>query len=97
MVRFLGRNKKKVLPGRGGRRKISRFKKDTMPKKPKCPVCKKKLTLVEQQMPCRCKKTFCTKHRLAASHDCTFNYIDSAKEKLKEGMPAATFRKVESV
>lgn len=68
-----------------------------MPKKPKCPVCKKKLTLVEQQMPCRCKKTYCTKHRLAASHDCTFNYIDSAKEKLKEGMPTATFQKVESV
>ena len=58
--------------------------------------CEKKLTLVEQQMPCRCKKTYCT-HRLAASHDCTFNYIDSAKEKLKEGMPAATFQKVESV
>jgi hypothetical protein len=65
-----------------------------MPKKPKCPTCKKKLTLVEQQMQCRCKKSHCGKHRLAASHDCTYNYIDSTKEKLKESMPAVTFNKV---
>jgi len=69
-------------------------KRTNMPKKPKCPVCKKRLTLVEQQMSCRCKKTFCTKHRLASSHDCTFNYVDSTKEKLKESMPAVVFDKV---
>jgi len=68
-----------------------------MAKKIKCPTCKKKLTLVEQLLPCRCKKVFCTKHRLSSSHDCTFNYLDSTKEKLKESMPVTTFKKVTPV
>ena len=70
----------------------------TMPNKPKCP-CVQEETDPRRAAKCRAgaRRLYCTKHRLAASHDCTFNYIDSAKEKLKEGMPAATFQKVESV
>ena len=43
-------------------------------KKPRCnhPECKKKLKLTD--MPCRCKLSFCSKHRLPEQHNCRYNF-----------------------
>ncbi|MBL96270.1 MAG: hypothetical protein CMF52_00475 [Legionellales bacterium] len=59
----------------------------TMPKKPKCAHCKKKLSLVEQTIVCKCNKSFCSKHRLFTAHQC----IVETKTTLPE---AATFKKI---
>jgi len=34
--------------------------------------CAKKLKLVD--LPCRCEKRFCSKHRYSQEHDCSFDY-----------------------
>ena len=73
-----------------------------MPSKKKCNKkgCKKKLTLVDISMPCRCKYYFCSIHRPTSctddgkGHACTFDYKEMAKEQLRENMPVATFQKV---
>ena len=61
--------------------------KTDMPKKPKCAHCKKKLSLVEQTIVCKCNKSFCSKHRLFTAHQC----VVETKTTLPE---AATFKKI---
>ena len=34
-------------------------------------MCRKKLTLVDRNLVCRCGKKFCARHRFFASHKCT--------------------------
>jgi len=58
--------------------------------KPKCKVCKKKLSLVEQTIVCKCKHSFCAAHRLFSAHACP-------AEKKMEMPAAATFEKVATI
>ena len=37
--------------------------------------CRKKLTLVDLTILCKCGKYFCKMHRLPENHDCSFNFI----------------------
>ena len=64
------------------KKKIEKKKKKKI-KLHRCFECKKKLTIVEQQITCKCKANFCPKHRLQAQHNCpmmgNFN-----KEKFKQ-------------
>jgi hypothetical protein len=57
------------------------YNKTTMPKK-RCafPNCKTKITLVQQQMACRCGLCFCTTHSAPENHCCTFNYRKTVEE-----------------
>lgn len=48
----------------------------------KCTTCKKKLPLVS--LTCKCGLEFCSLHRLAESHNCTFNYRLVEKDKLSK-------------
>lgn len=43
--------------------------------------CSRKLSMIEAMMKCKCQYIFCTKHRLASSHNCTYNYkLDNQKQ-----------------
>ena len=47
-----------------------------MPNKLRCACdgCKKKLTLIDRTMPCKCGLLFCVHHRLPEAHACTYDY-----------------------
>lgn len=50
-----------------------------------CTFCKKRLKLIN--FSCSCKGVFCNKHRFPETHDCSFNFIEKAKEKLNKNNP----------
>lgn len=41
---------------------------------PKCFTCKKKLTIIEKNIKCRCEHSYCAKHRQPEHHDCQYDY-----------------------
>ena len=45
-----------------------------MPDKCSKKNCKKKLSLADLTIPCKCNKCFCKKHRFPELHDCSFNF-----------------------
>ena len=48
--------------------------------------CRKKLTLVDLTIQCKCQGYFCKKHRQPDQHDCSFNFKDKDVEKLVKAM-----------
>ena len=68
--------------------------KKKMPKKKTCdhPDCKKKIGLVK--FPCKCGKTFCSLHRLAENHNCTFDYISEGRKKIENDNPVVKTEKI---
>ena len=44
--------------------------------------CKKKLGMVKYT--CNCGKNFCIKHKLAESHNCTFDFQKAGKKIIEE-------------
>lgn len=64
--------------------------------KKKCNVCKKKLTLVEQQLTCKCGMNFCAKHRLQSQHDCIkLKDFDPELHRQKCGLGGGKFKQLE--
>lgn len=49
--------------------------------------CKKRLDLTA--FPCRCKKTFCSKHRSSYDHTCTYDYKAEQTTQLLKTMSTA--------
>ena len=39
-------------------------------------TCNKKLTIVDKQLSCKCKKFFCISHRMPEQHNCEFSFKD---------------------
>lgn len=58
-----------------------------------CGCCKKKLKLIST-FTCRCKKSFCAKHRFFDQHDCTFDYKSEARTKISENNPKLVPKKI---
>ena len=56
----------------------------TMPKRCTKEDCNCKLKLTDYA--CRCGKYFCSNHRLAETHNCTFDYKEFSKEILLKTM-----------
>lgn len=54
-------------------------------KKKRCPVCNKKLGLIDYT--CRCGNTFCIKHRMPEEHQCSFDYHELGKVILDKKNP----------
>ncbi|CAJ0602121.1 unnamed protein product [Cylicocyclus nassatus] len=52
-----------------------------------CRVCRKKLTITEQQMACVCTYVFCKKHRNPCKHLCNVDQRNSARYKLYKENP----------
>lgn len=46
----------------------------------KCWSCKRKVGLLGFK--CKCEYTYCSKHRHASEHNCTFDYLTANKEQL---------------
>ena len=61
--------------------------------------CKKKLTLTQQSMKCRCQMCFCSMHFPFEEHKCTFDYKSFSKEKFEQaaGLGGGQFSKLESI
>ena len=55
--------------------------------------CKKKLTFVEETIKCRCKLSFCGKHRIPNNHSCNFDYKKMVLEQLKKNEIDLTYDK----
>jgi len=66
-------------------------------KKPKsrCHVCNKKLGLLG--FSCRCEGLFCSLHRHAAGHDCSFDYKSFDRKVLEKANPACRAEKVNKI
>ncbi len=50
--------------------------------KPRCAhkECKKKLTLIDLSMTCKCGNNYCSKHRPCETHNCTYDFSKSKEE-----------------
>ena len=62
------------------------------PKKPRCPVCNKKLGLMEFK--CKCDIRFCIHHANPESHECSFNYKKDERENLSKKLVKVVAEKV---
>jgi len=51
--------------------------------RPRCKKCGKRLGLAEQYK-CRCGEQYCTRHRYAEEHGCTYDYQKDHKSKLRQ-------------
>ena len=63
-------------------------------KKERCSMegCKKKLSAVK--FTCNCGKNYCTAHRLAESHNCTYDFREEGKKILEENNPLVVKPKI---
>jgi predicted nucleic acid binding AN1-type Zn finger protein len=61
----------------------------------RCFVCKKKLPLTA--IKCKCNQYFCDKHRYPEEHECTFDFKENSKKKIKENNPKIEFKKLENI
>ena len=50
-------------------------------KSSRCFFCNKKIKLIISK--CRCENLYCIEHLLPEKHNCTFDYKNNGKEKLK--------------
>jgi len=65
------------------------------PKKRRCGVCKKKIGLTGFE--CRCGGLFCSMHRYADVHACTFDYKEDGKEKIRKANPVVEDAKITKI
>eukprot|EP01116_Phalansterium_solitarium_P012463 TRINITY_DN2875_c0_g1_i1.p1 TRINITY_DN2875_c0_g1~~TRINITY_DN2875_c0_g1_i1.p1 ORF type:complete len:174 (+),score=33.91 TRINITY_DN2875_c0_g1_i1:159-680(+) len=61
----------------------------------KCFNCKRKVGLLGFR--CRCDFVFCSKHRYAEEHGCSFNYKGAQKEKLSEENQKVVGSKIDKI
>lgn len=57
-----------------------------------CLVCKKKLGLLGFQ--CKCSGNFCSAHRHAEQHNCSYDYKKEYREKLIKANPIIETEKI---
>lgn len=61
--------------------------------KRRCKICKKRLNAFTE-FTCKCKELFCAAHRLAAEHNCSYDYRKEHKEKLEKIYRRLTPKKI---
>jgi len=67
-----------------------------MSKSKRCAQCRKKLSVVNEYE-CRCGQFFCSTHRYAETHKCTFDYKEEGRRIIKEANPVITAPKVPQI
>ena len=94
-----GTGKKNVEPIKEVKKTVEKKKKKKKKiKLNKCYECKKKLTIVQQQLTCKCGANFCPKHRLQSQHNCSkINSFDEEKFKQKCGLGGGKFKQIEAL
>jgi len=67
------------------------------PKPKRCQMvdCKGKLGLTDNA--CKCSRFYCSKHRHAETHSCTFDYKSEGIDKLKKLLPVVRGVKVDNI
>lgn len=60
-----------------------------------CWTCNKKIGI--RGFKCKCKYTFCKKHRLPEDHECEYNFQQEGKKKLKESNKIVLNGKIEKI
>ena len=58
----------------------------------KCWSCQRKVGLLGFK--CKCSYVFCSKHRYADQHTCSFDYKTAAKEQIKKANPVVEGAKI---
>ena len=61
----------------------------------KCSICKKKLTIVQQQIICKCKIPMCPKCK--NSHKCVHNYRQDQRELLEKTLEKIKDNKIKRI
>ena len=64
----------------------------TKQKKPRCPVCNKKLGLMV--FTCKCEQRFCITHMQPELHNCTYDHKAQQRKELKKQLPHVCAEKV---
>ncbi|RDD47411.1 AN1-type zinc finger protein 4 [Trichoplax sp. H2] len=62
----------------------------------KCSICNKKLGL-SNTFDCRCGRVFCSRHRYAEVHNCSFDYKSDGRKILEEKNPTVTAPKLPKI
>jgi len=65
------------------------------PKKNRCFMCRKKVGLTG--FDCRCGQLFCSLHRYADKHNCTFDYKAAGREELGKKHPKIVAAKIQKL
>ena len=63
-------------------------------------TCKKKLTLVDLCIVCKCGKSFCPLHRVPEKHNCKITEIIAIREReivLDKVLGGGTFKQIEAI
>jgi len=61
----------------------------------KCWNCSRKVGM--QGYKCKCEYTYCRIHRLPEDHECTFDFVSSARTKIEKANPTVVSAKVEKI
>jgi hypothetical protein len=64
-------------------------------KKTKCTKCKVNVGVIG--FPCRCGGIFCSLHRYANEHDCTFDYREHGAEEIRKNNPQIIGEKIKKI
>lgn len=63
--------------------------------KNRCSVCKVKLGVIG--FPCRCGEIFCSVHRYANEHACSFDYREHGQEEIRKNNPQIVGEKIQKI
>ena len=69
--------------------------KEKKPKKKRCHVCRKKVGLTG--FDCRCGGHYCSLHRYSDTHECTFDYKEHGKDKIRKDNPVIVGEKIRKI
>ena len=61
----------------------------------RCSVCKVKVGVIG--FPCRCGGTFCSVHRYANEHACSFDYREHGQEEIRKNNPQVVGEKIQKI
>ena len=64
-------------------------------KKKRCPVCNKKLKLVNFK--CKCDKIFCALHRMPEQHNCLYDFKTEGRDKIRKDNPRVVAEKIRKI
>ena len=83
-------DKSDLIKGQNTKTKI---KKRT--KKKRCPVCNKKLKLVNFK--CKCDKIFCALHRMPEQHNCLYDFKTEGRDRIRKDNPRVVAEKIRKI
>ena len=70
-------------------------------KRNKCPICNKKITMMEEiYCKCKCDKIFCSSHKNAGhndtynTHKCLYDYVGECKKEMIKSNPVVIADKI---